>query len=222
MRVAPVVLQLASQAGDGDIDRAVERAGLPPAQQVQQHVAGQHPVGALHQGLQQVVFAAGQGDLDPVGVEQAAAGRFQRPAVEAVATDRRIVPGFRLVARAAQDGAYPGEQLTRVERLRHVVVGAKLEADDAVGFLAHRGEHDDGDGRLGAQPAREVEAGFAGQHEVEHDELVVPVEPGAAGFLAVAHRGDADALLFQETREQVADVAVIIDDEDVGRLVHAM
>ena len=38
--VAPVILQLAAQAGDGNVDRAVERPGLPAPQQIQQHVAG--------------------------------------------------------------------------------------------------------------------------------------------------------------------------------------
>ena len=81
--VAAVILQLAAQAADRDVDRPVERAGLAATQQVEQHVAGQHAVGALDQRQQQVVFAAGQRDLDTVGVEQPAARRLQRPAGEA-------------------------------------------------------------------------------------------------------------------------------------------
>jgi hypothetical protein len=129
---------------------------------------------------------------------------------------------FGLVSRTAKDGSDSGEQFARVERFGDIVVGAEFQADDAIGLLAHGGEHDDGDFRLGAQPSGEVEAGFAGQHQVEHDKLVVAVEPGASGFLAVADGGDADALLFKEAGEQVADFAVVIDDEDVGRLVHAL
>ena len=79
-----------------------------------------------------------------------------------------------------------------------------------------------GTSRLGAQPARQIEAGFAGQHQVEHDKLVVAVQPGAPRLLAVAHRGDPDALLFQEAGEKIADFAVVVDDEDVRGLVHGL
>ena len=99
--------------------------------------------------------------------------------------------------------------------LAHVVVGAELQADDAVGLLAHRGQHDDRDLALAAQPAGQVEPGLARQHQVEHDKLVVAVEPGPSGLLAVAHGGDPDALLFQEAGEQIANFAVVVDDEDV-------
>ena len=62
--------------------------GLAAAQQVQQHVARQHAVGALDQRHQQVVFAAGQRHLGAFGVEQPPACRLQRPAGEAqVAAD---------------------------------------------------------------------------------------------------------------------------------------
>jgi hypothetical protein len=213
--VAAVILQLAAQAADGDVDGAVERPGLAAAQQVQQHVAGQHPVGALHQGDQQVVFAPRERHFDGVRVEQAAARGLQRPAAEAQAAGAGLGGAGRAFAGAAQHGADAGQQFARVERFRHVVVGAEFQADDAVGFLPHRGQHDDGDVGLGAHPAREVEAGFAGQHQVQHDDVVVAGGPDAAGFPRVAGDGDAHPVLFQEAGQQVADLAVVVDDHDV-------
>ena len=116
--MAAVILELAAQPADGDVDRAVERPGLPAAQQVEQHVAGQHPVGALDQRQQQVVLAAGERHLDAVRVEQPPAGRLQPPAGEASAARRRLAAvGLRRVAGAAQHGADAGEQFARVERL---------------------------------------------------------------------------------------------------------
>ena len=56
---------------------------------------------------------------------------------------------------------------------------------------------------------------FAGQHQVEHHELVMSVRPGPAGFLTVAHRGDTDLLFFEKTGEQIADLAIIVDHQDV-------
>ena len=43
-------------------------------------------------------------------------------------------------------------QLSRAERFRDVVVSAELEAGDALGFLAARGDHDDRDARLSRDP----------------------------------------------------------------------
>ena len=127
---------------------------------------------------------------------------------------------LRRVAGAAQHGADAGQQLPRVERLRHVVVGAEFQADDPVGLLAHRGQHDDRHVGLGAQPAGEVEAAFARQHQVEHHEVIMPVGEGAAGLPGVAHRGHAHAmLLLQEARQQIADLAIIVHHQDVWRSV---
>ena len=51
---------------------------------------------------------------------------------------------------AAQHGAHPGDELPGAEGLDHVVVGAELEADDAVGLVVARREHDDRQGAEGA------------------------------------------------------------------------
>jgi hypothetical protein len=50
----------------------------------------------------------------------------------------------------------------------------------------------------------------------------VPVQPGAPRFLAVADGGDADALFLEESRQKIANFAIVIDDEDMRGLVHAM
>src|SRR5277367_1082007 len=80
--VAAVIFQFAAEAADGDVDGAVEGAGLAAAQEVEQHVAGEDAVGAFDEGDEEVVFATGEGDFDGVRVHQAAAGGFQDPAVE--------------------------------------------------------------------------------------------------------------------------------------------
>ena len=149
--MAAVVFQFTAQAADGDVNGAVERAGLAAAQQIQQHVAGEHTVGTLGEGEQKIVFTAGERNFHAIRVQQPAAGRFQDPAAEAqclagAAVDAAVrgVPG------AAENSADAGQQFARVEGFRHVVVGAEFEADDAVRFLPHRGQHDDGDVGLAA------------------------------------------------------------------------
>ena len=84
----------------------------------------------------------------------------------------------------------------------------------------HGGEHDDRHLGLGAQPARELQPAFARQHQVQHHQLEMPVDEGAAGLLAVARGGDAQALAFQEFGQQVADFAVVIDDQNMRHGFH--
>ena len=76
-----------------------------------------------------------EADALAVGVELEQAGRRGR--------SRR-----RHQRRAAQQRAHAGDQLARAERLGQVVVGAQLQADDAVELLGARGQHQD---RQGAQ-----------------------------------------------------------------------
>ena len=127
------------------------------------------------------------------------------------------------IAGAAQHGADAGQQFARIERLRYIVVCAKFQADDPVGFLPHRGQHHDRHIGLAAEPAGKVQPAFTGQHQIEHDQVVVAVGEGAPSLPGVAHRGDPHAvLLFQETRQQIADFPVVVHHQDVRHLFHAL
>ena len=72
---------------------------------------------------------------------------------------------------APQDGADPRDHLASAERLDDVVVGAELEADDAVGLLPARREDDDRHARRRPQLAADVEPGAVRQPDVEQDEI---------------------------------------------------
>ena len=94
--------------------------------------------------------------------------------MEVADRDRR--PGASAVAArlgAAQHRPDAGDHLGAAERLDHVVVGAELEADDAVGLGAAGGEDDDRDARAGADRAADVAAVAVGQVEVEQDQVGV-------------------------------------------------
>ncbi len=113
-------------------------------------------------------------------------------------------------------------QLAGVERLGEVVVGAHLEADDAIDVVAFGGQHDHRHGVLrGAQAPADRESVLAREHEVEHDEVVAN-----ALQLAVHRRGvgggvDAEALLGEVALEEVAQPQVVVDHQDLLALLHA-
>ena len=70
-------------------------------------------------------------------------------------------------------GADPGQQLTGIARLGHIVVGAELQADDAVGLLAHGRQHDDRRPLAGrfAQAPRDLPAIHVRHGDVEENEV---------------------------------------------------
>ena len=76
-------------------------------------------------------------------------------------------------ARAPKDRADSRHQLARIERLGKIVVGADLQAEDAIDSFATRGQQKYGDGRLLAQSLQKFEPRPAGQHHVENDEFVI-------------------------------------------------
>ena len=86
--------------------------------------------------------------------------------------DREVVePQERAVAarslRAPQHGTNPSDDLAWRERLRDVVVGAQIQADDAVRFLSAGGQHDDRHARDASQPREHLQPVDPREHEVE-------------------------------------------------------
>src|ERR1700730_9732400 len=76
--------------------------------------------------------------------------------------------------RAAEQRLDTRQQFARAEWLSHVVVGAHLEAHNAVALLAARRKHQDGETIQRVIPANlpaYIEAGNLGKHEVEKQEI---------------------------------------------------
>jgi hypothetical protein len=120
------------------------------------------------------------------------------------------------VARAPQPGAHARDQLARREGLDDVVVGADLQAHDAVHFFRARGQHHDGDLRHRADFAADGEAVFARHHHVEQHK----VEAAGCG---VAHRAGGtgqhrhfETGFGQELFGQAADLGIVVDQQNMA------
>ena len=141
LRIAAVDFHLAPQAADLVVDRAVEQVRLAALHHVEQAVAVEHLARMGQEGDEQAELGRGERHHGAFGIGQPALERIELPALEFV---ERVLVGRRrrLLGRAAQHRADARDQLARLERLDHVVVGADLEPDDAVGRLAPGGEQD--------------------------------------------------------------------------------
>ena len=123
-----------------------------------------------------------------------------------------------LALRAAKQRAHAGDELVGAERLGEVVVGAHLEADDALGFVGARGQHDDRNRRrllVGAQQPADFESVDVRQHHIQHDQI----RRFGCGPSSSASRPDETRVvvypaLSRYRRHQFRDVGIVLDDQD--------
>ena len=118
---------------------------------------------------------------------------------------------------APQHRVDAGDELTWIEGLGQVIVGAHLEPDDAIDVLAFGREHDDRHGLAGStQAAADRKAILAGQHEVEHDQVRGIALQLLVEVSRVGERRDLESLFRQIAREKIAQPHVVVDDKDLG------
>ena len=61
---------------------------------------------------------------------------------------------------------------------------------------------------------------LARQHEIEEDEVDPAVGQDLLHGAAVRRRTDPEALLGQRARDEIANLAMVVDDQDVRRTLH--
>ena len=127
---------------------------------------------------------------------------------------------------AAQHGADARHQLARAERLGDVVIGAQLEADELVGFVVARGEHDDREVTRSADGPRDVEPVEPGQSKIEDDEVRSLRAHAHERLLAGGSARDPEAGVFEEVVDEPNDLRLVVHDQDlrhgsamVGRVI---
>ena len=67
-----------------------------------------------------------------------------------------------------------------------------------------------------AQAAADIEPGAVGQHDVEHDQVELAGAELLLAFAPVGRHRDAKPLAVEIAAEQRPDLAVVVDDEDMG------
>ena len=141
--------------------------------------------------------------------------RVDRDVVELEAGGtRRAGRRRRAVAGPPQQRLDAGQQLHRLERLHQIVVGAELQADDAVHDLTARGEHQDGRGDPAlAQRAAYIEAVALRQHDVEHHEIEGARERARQAQLAVARGFDVVALRCQPIAQRELQAGLVFHEQ---------
>lgn len=105
-------------------------------------------------------------------------------------------------------------QFARAEWLGDVIIAADLEADHPVDLLVARGEEQDRRIRCLADSPAHFEAVHLGHADVEHDEIGRRLAEAAQRLGAVAGGDRLHAGLLQRETDDVADVGIIVGDEN--------
>ena len=126
---------------------------------------------------------------------------------------------FGIGMHAAQQRANAGNQFAGAERLDEVVVGAELQADDAVFDFALRREHDDGHVGIVANRAAHALARHAGKHEVEDNQVEMVLREFVKGVLPVADCRNPIVLALEIGGHRVADRLLVFNQHDTACLV---
>ncbi len=119
-----------------------------------------------------------------------------------------------LVAGAPQQRSHAGQQLAQRERLDEVVVGAGVEAGDAVVDLLARGQHQHGRAVAAvAQPAADLEAVDVGHRDVEDHGVVGRAGELLERFAPVDRLRHFVALERQRARQRALHGRLVVDDQ---------
>src|SRR5690606_9987675 len=177
------------------------------------HLVTPHESVVVVEGLEVVEIAVDQSE-SPSGGDPVL-DLLGDPEVAGEAGQRRQVPGG---LGAAQDGFDPGHQLGHVERLGDVVVGAELEAPDAVFRQTTSRQEDDGRVAGGGMAADAMQSGQSihpRHHDVEEYQVRRLVDRLLESFLAVEGGGDVIPLQLQVHANDLEDVGIVVGNQDL-------
>ena len=147
-------------------------------------------------------------------------GEIERPSCEAHARRCRRLEVRRQRFGPSEDAANAREQLSRLERLGEIVVRPHFQADDTIDRLTARGQHDHRQVGFCAQVSTQLQAVFAGHHQVENNQIDARRVERFPHRRAVGRLRRAEAVRGEIFRQQRANFAIVIDDQDQRLRIH--
>src|SRR6185312_15235071 len=215
-RIGGVVAELLAQPADVRVERARGTEPVLVPDLLHERLTADDAAGTLHERGEEVELLAAQLDLRPVE------GHTPRREIELQSLHARDTLTGGRAASAPQHRADARDHLGAAEWLDHVVVGAELEADDAVGLCPARGEHDDRGGGVAADLAGDVAAVAVGKHQVEQDEVGVD-RAGEPQRLSGGRRHHGlEALALERVGERLGDRAFVLYEKDAWPRLHSL
>jgi hypothetical protein len=173
---------------------------------------------AFQKGHEEGVLAFSQGDRLAVRAQQASTASLEPPSAKRKSSTLRLARS-RLTSELlpTQYRAHPRKQLAKAERLRYVVIRAKLQADNPIDLVeAVARSDDDGDVRARAYRAQKVQAVMLAETKVQDDETRLALREMTTQLAPVGGRACGKGMFLQVTRDHPSCSRVVIDDQDVS------
>ena len=167
----------------------------------------------LREGLQQIELQRRHRDIAALIVRQSVSGEVEHTATDANAfgADIRAMRG----GSTAEHALDARQHFARVERLRHVIVGAHLETDDAIDDRRGGSQHDDRDRRVAlAKMPRETQAVLARHMNVDERQIHWVLCDQRLRRNRVFCADGGVAMRDEVLLEHLANVRLVVDDED--------
>jgi len=199
-----VAFDLFAQVADVDVDDVAAGRRVHGVEGFPDVGAGDDLAGLEGEEFEEGVLARGEGDaFAPAG--DAAGGCVDFEVFD-------LEEGVLHVVLAADEGADAGFELCEDAGFGDVVVGAGIEAADAVfGFILGGEDEDVGRDALGAEFAEKGEAVHVGKTEVEDDDFVLPGKCEAVAAGGVFGDIDGEARFFEDCGDKLLDGGVVLD-----------
>jgi hypothetical protein len=196
----------AAEGGDVDGDDVGFEGGVHVVDVLPEIFLGDKAVGVVGEVIEEGEFAGGEID----GV--AGAFDFAGDGIDGEIVD---LEEGRDIVFSAEQGADAGEELIKIEGFDEVIIGAAIEAADAVLAGVAGGEDEDtGGGFAFAEGAEDVHAVDAGEHEVEKDDIVFARESKAEAVWAVGGGVDGVTGFGEAFAKGFSQGGGIFDDEE--------
>jgi hypothetical protein len=191
-----------------NVDDAVKGPKLPAEDAFGELLTRKDSSGGAQKSLEQRELHAGQLHRPVVQPD------FTRYGIKAEIPRNQGARGSCKLRGPPQNGAKSCKEFAWIKRLGQIVVRSDLEPENSVHVLSPGGKDQHGNGRLRAQPAKNVQTPDARQHEIEDDKGVFTGESALKSPRPIVHGFDREPLGLKTLREKSAQLNIIIDDEN--------
>ena len=142
----------------------------------------------------------------------AAAARLPAPDIDLEVPDTHDLLWHRAFSRAAQDGAYTGDQLPGREGLDQIVVRPELESEDSVHLVVSGRQEQDGNVALGPNASADVETvELARQADIEDDDPRILLVHDRQALFSVSGQEHPKPIAAQVQVHEVSNVWIVLN-----------
>src|SRR5574343_1296159 len=199
-------LDFLAQPMDVDFDGVVADFFAPAAEMVDQLVLADQAAHAAEQDFEQADFAGRQFERLPIDLGDA---------TDLIVAQRATDDGRRRAGGTPGQRPDAGFEFGQLERFDHVVVGAEVEALDAVAGAVERGQDQHRQLRVARPQALEnLQAGEFGQTEIEDQQIVGSRRQCRIGLQSVRRPIHRVSPVAERAGKAIGDDAVVFSDKD--------